>query len=75
MHKRSSIDKAEWGLEREEWYRNEGERIAFISNAELLIIHDSVYVKTDKTQTLLCEPTKTKTLWYETWLKLMYPNN
>ncbi len=75
MHKRFSLDKAEWSNEREETYKKLCEQKIAFSNSEFSIINNIVYIITENKHTRICKPTKTKTLWYETWLKLEYPNN
>ena len=72
MKKRSSINKAEWSYTREEEYRKECEAILLKTNSELIFSGDEIYLKSETQQIFLLKIDKSKSKWYETWLKLKF---
>ena len=71
MKKRSSVEKANWSSTREEWYKAESLRMAFNMGFELIERDDRIFKITPNKEDLFCEPTKIKTLWFETWAQLV----
>ena len=74
MKKRASLDKAHWTNTREEQYRNDCDEILFVINSELIIKTDIVYLKSENQETFLLKIDKSKSMWYDIWLKLKYKN-
>lgn len=64
------MKKADWSLTREEWYHEECNKILYDKEVDLMIEDDEVYLKSADKNTLLVRITKSKTMWYEIWLKL-----
>jgi len=60
--KRFSVDKAEWSAEREEFYREHCEDIAYQSGSVVVERDGKVYIDGD----VLSEG---KRKWYQAWLK------
>jgi hypothetical protein len=70
MKKRFTQSKNEWSDTREDQYKSDSLSIAFELGFELIERDTKVYKLEQDSETLICEPDKPKSLWYETWLKL-----
>ncbi len=74
MKKRSSVKKAEWSDEREDYYKSEALEIACKKGFNLIQRDLKVYIIDDGQETPFCEPDKTNRVWFQTWRKLKYPD-
>ncbi len=70
MKIRHSLDKAQWSHTREEQYQKYCDEILYGTNSKLVINEDKVYLKSEDEETFLLEIDKSKSMWYEIWLKL-----
>jgi hypothetical protein len=70
MVKRSSVDKANWSLTREQWYQKECDKILFDNESNIRVNDSDVYLRSTDKEELFLQITKPKTTWYEIWLKL-----
>ena len=70
MKKRSTVDKNEWSITRENRYKSDSIDIAYTLGFTLLKREASVYKIENNTEMVFCVATNPKTLWFETWLKL-----
>jgi hypothetical protein len=70
MKIRHSLDKAKWSNTREEQYQKYCDEILFGTNSKIVINEDNVYLKFEDMETLLLKIDKSKSMWYEIWLKL-----
>lgn len=70
MKERFTQSKNEWSDTREEKYKTDSMSIAYELGFELIERDTKVYKLEENSETLICEPDKPKTLWYETWMKL-----
>jgi hypothetical protein len=70
LKRRSSIEKAEWSNERENFYKQDCSDIVFSFGDGLRVEDDTVYINKNGVEIKLEKPLKSKTFWYETWLKL-----
>lgn len=70
MKRRSSIEQAEWSIERENQYKKDCFNLAFDYGDKLKTNVDAVYLIKDGKEIELARPLKQNTFWYETWLEL-----
>jgi hypothetical protein len=70
LRKRASVDKAEWSDTREEQYRKDCQNIVFKFGDTFDNVDGTVYITQNDVRIEIAKPNKTKSFWYETWLKL-----
>ena len=70
MRKRASVDKNEYGTEREAKYRRLCEVMAYNAGIQLEKDAGAVYRMTEAGREIVCRAVKSKTLWYETFVAL-----
>jgi len=63
---RSSVDKAEWFEETEEWYRKECDKMFYKKDAQLEVLDGDIYLVSENDKILFLTPTKSGKMWYET---------
>ena len=69
MKIRNSVDKNNWGSEREDRYFNECQYIAYTRKEKLEHVNGCIYIIENHDRKLLCKPVISSKVWYETWLK------
>ena len=70
MKKRISVEKAEWSIEREQYYKQQCLSKAYDLKVEISERNSVTYLKKNGREKILCKPRSPRKIWYETWLTL-----